>query len=200
MRSAWARFTGPGVSRSATGSPRRSEASGGYAGPYQGPGQSRSIEQRHGWAGALPSVGGYGGPYWGPPSMTEVPDASEHHRHLSLVRGRDDLGVTQRATGLDDRGHARLGDDVETVAEREESVGGAHGALGGEADLARAHHGQARRVHAVHLAGAHAHHLLPGGQHDRIGLGVLAHAPGEAQRRALGSGRRPLRHRREGTG
>src|SRR6266508_1420215 len=107
MRSAWARFTGPGVSRSATGSPRRSEASGGYAGPYQGPGQSRSIEQRHGWAGALPSVGGYGGAISGPRTVAvnrAAPrlgrGAAERWRIRGAISGPRTVAVNRAAPRL----------------------------------------------------------------------------------------------------
>src|SRR5260370_195113 len=58
------------------------------------------------------------------------------------------------AGGRDGRGRARLRHHVETVAERKEGIGGARRALGLEAAGARAHHGEARRVHAIHLSRA----------------------------------------------
>ncbi len=44
------------------------------------------------------------------------------------VGGGDDLGVADRAAGLDDGGGAGFGDDLEAVGEGEEGVGGGDGA------------------------------------------------------------------------
>src|SRR6185503_2505645 len=59
-------------------------------------------------------------------SVPEVAHAGEHHRRAPLVRGGDHFRVAYAAAGLDDGGRARLQDDVDAVAEREEGVGGDH--------------------------------------------------------------------------
>ena len=58
--------------------------------------------------------------------------------------------------GLDHRGHPGDGQDVETVAEREEGVAGGGPA---RASVPRLAHGDLRRLHAALLAGAHAERL-----------------------------------------
>src|SRR5713101_3969142 len=48
--------------RSASGFPGRSEPLGALAGPVGAPAEWCKLEERHGYAGALPSAGGLGGP------------------------------------------------------------------------------------------------------------------------------------------
>src|SRR5216684_3211930 len=48
--------------RSASGFPGRSEPLGALAGPVGAPAEWCKVEERHGYAGALPSAGGLGGP------------------------------------------------------------------------------------------------------------------------------------------
>src|SRR5216684_2365792 len=48
--------------RSASGFPGRSEPLGALAGPVEPPAEWCKLEERHGYAGALPSAGGLGGP------------------------------------------------------------------------------------------------------------------------------------------
>jgi nucleoside-diphosphate-sugar epimerase len=61
-------------------------------------------------------------------SMAEVAAAGEDHGHAVLVAGGEGLVVALRAAGLDDRRDPGGGGDVGAVAEREEGVGGEHGA------------------------------------------------------------------------
>ena len=50
--------------------------------------------------------------------------AGEVHRHAGRLAGRDDLGVTDRATGLDDGLDPGVDEDLRAVGEGEEGVGG----------------------------------------------------------------------------
>src|SRR5687767_3185803 len=54
--------------------------------------------------------------------VLEVSPAGEQHRHAVLVRGLDHHRVTQRATGLDDRGHSGAGSDLDAIRERKVRV------------------------------------------------------------------------------
>ena len=56
--------------------------------------------------------------------MVEVPDAGEVERDAGCLGGRDHLVVADRAAGLGDRAHAGVGQDLESVGEREERVAG----------------------------------------------------------------------------
>src|SRR2546422_11714955 len=56
-------------------------------------------------------------------SVPEVAQTGEEHRHAVLVGGGDHVLVAHGAARLDHGAHARLGHDVEAVAEREERVG-----------------------------------------------------------------------------
>ena len=57
-------------------------------------------------------------------SMSEMPPASEDQRHAAFVSGCDDLIVSHRATRLDQRNDAGVGQHVEAVAKRKEGVAG----------------------------------------------------------------------------
>lgn len=59
-----------------------------------------------------------------PNLVAEVADAGEYHRHAMLVGGLDGFVVADRAAGLDYCRYARLGGEVNAVAEGEEGVGG----------------------------------------------------------------------------
>ena len=59
-----------------------------------------------------------------------MPLAGEVHGHARGVRRRDRLLVAHRAARLHDRAHARIEQDLRTVGEREERVGGGHAARG----------------------------------------------------------------------
>src|SRR6267142_2644575 len=121
--------------------------------------------------------------------VTEMTHAREDPRAPLLVGRGNDLLVAQRASGLDHRGGAGLRDYVEPVPARKERVGRAHGAGRREPDLPGAHHREPRRVDAVHLAGADPDDLIACREHDRVRLGVLPHAPGEAERIELAGSR-----------
>ena len=93
-------------------------------------------------------------------AVTEVSDAGEGHGHAKPVGGRDDLGVADRATGLDDGSGSGPGDDLEAVREGEEGVRGSDGSGQRKDSLLGA---EAGGVDPAHLAGADADGLAEGG-------------------------------------
>ena len=56
--------------------------------------------------------------------VVEEPQAGERHRHVVLVCGGDDLGISHGAAGRHEVRDALGGGDVDRVAEGEEGVGG----------------------------------------------------------------------------
>src|SRR5258706_7449138 len=72
-----------------------------------------------------------------PRSMTEVPDAGEHHRQSPLVGGGNDFLIADAASGLDYGDCAVVGDHVEAVTKREERVRGHHGSCQRQAAVRR---------------------------------------------------------------
>src|SRR5699024_76614 len=56
------------------------------------------------------------------PSVEEVAGAGEIHGHPGGLRGRDDLFVTDRTSGLHHGAHPGLGEDLQAVGEREEGI------------------------------------------------------------------------------
>ena len=85
--------------------------------------------------------------------MAEVADAGKDHGHAKPVGCSDDLGVADRAAGLDDGGCTGIGDGFEAVGEREEGVGGGYGSFEREDGF---HGSEAGRVDPAHLAGSDA--------------------------------------------
>src|SRR3954471_448124 len=59
-------------------------------------------------------------------SMPEVPHAGKNHGDAAFVRRRDYFVVPYAAAWLDHRNGAGLGDDVQSIAERKESVRSDH--------------------------------------------------------------------------
>src|SRR5699024_11658945 len=55
-------------------------------------------------------------------SVEEVAGSGEIHGHPGGLRGRDDLFVTDRTTGLHHGAHPGLGEDLQAVGEREERI------------------------------------------------------------------------------
>src|SRR5262245_2477156 len=101
--------------------------------------------------------------------------AGQYHRHAVLVARRERLVVTLRSAGLDDRGDARRGRGVGSIAEREEGVRGEHGTVG---TLTRLGDGDPNRIEPAHLPRADADELPAAGEHDRVRLDGLADTPG----------------------
>ena len=93
--------------------------------------------------------------------MPEMAHAGEDHGEAVLVRRGDHLGIALRAAGLDHGGDAVHRGSVEPVAEREERIGGHHGALRLESLVGGLHRGDARAHHATGMPGADAGEPLP---------------------------------------
>src|SRR5260221_10789756 len=111
-------------------------------------------------------------------SVEEVPDAGEVEADAGLLGGGDDLFVADRTAGLDDGAHARRGEHLEAVREREVRVRSADRGTG---PVARAGYRQPGRVDPVDLAHADPDRGSAGGQQDRVGLDRAAGLPGEGQ-------------------
>lgn len=58
--------------------------------------------------------------------MPKMPSMREHHCCPAVVARRDCVLVALRAAGLDDRGYTGVEQDLNTVREGEERVGGRH--------------------------------------------------------------------------
>src|SRR5690606_30989788 len=119
--------------------------------------------------------------YSGQPSMTEVAHTGKHHRHAVLVGGGDHFLVADRAARLDHAGDAVGGGVVDTVAEREEGVGGHHGILHFQARMLGLDGRDACGIDAAHLAGTDANGLAVFRIDDGVRLDELGHFPGEDQ-------------------
>ena len=63
--------------------------------------------------------------------MLEVPNACEHHRHVVLVRGVDDLLIFDGPSRLDHGADASLGSHIDAIPKRKKRVGGKDTALDG---------------------------------------------------------------------
>src|SRR5689334_1924274 len=86
-------------------------------------------------------------------SVEEVALTGEVHRDARGLRCCDDVLVADGTTRLHDRGDARSDEDLGTVGEREERVGGRDGP---RRPLTRAADREVARVDAVDLPHAHA--------------------------------------------
>jgi hypothetical protein len=54
--------------------------------------------------------------------VTEVSNTGQDHRHAVLIRGGDDLGISDRSSGLDNGGHSRPRGGIHPIAERKERI------------------------------------------------------------------------------
>ena len=97
--------------------------------------------------------------------MPEMPLAREDHGDAVLVAGGDDFIIATGPARLDDRGDTRLGGAVNRVVEREERIGGEHGAAGAIAGFFQ---GDFDRIDAAHLTGADADEHAIFGQYDCV--------------------------------
>ena len=82
---------------------------------------------------------------------------------------------------MDHAGRARIDDDVEAVAEREEGVRRHHGTGQRQARVLRLDGSDAGRVDTAHLASAHAQGHVIAAEDDGVRLDEFRHFPGEHQ-------------------
>src|SRR5882757_2607744 len=114
-------------------------------------------------------------------SVTKMPHPGEHHRDAVLVGRRNDVRIAHRASGLDHRLDAELGNRIEPVAEGEKRVGGHRGRFHGQALVLGLHGGDFAADHAAHLAGADAERGSILDADDGVRLYVLRDAPRKQQ-------------------
>src|ERR1700722_5932983 len=109
-------------------------------------------------------------------------DAGKDHGDTELIGCLNDLGVANRAPGLNDRRGAGRGYGFQAISEWEEGVRGRDRAGEGENGLQGA---ETRGVDAAHLPGADADGLAvavgEAGVDDGVRLDVLADRPGEEE-------------------
>src|SRR3989344_2012673 len=116
-----------------------------------------------------------------PVLVPKVAHAGEHHGNPGFVGSRDYFVVTHRTARLDHRSNAIGSSVVQTVAEREEGVGGHHRAGNLQAGVLSLDSGDTRGVDAAHLAGADTDGLAVFRVDDGVGFNELGHFPGEDQ-------------------
>src|SRR5690606_8394791 len=89
-------------------------------------------------------------------SVPEVAHAGKYHGHAVFIGGGNDLVVAHGTARLDHRRDAGSYGGIDAVAEREECVRGHHRTAHLETGMFGLDGGDARRIDAAHLAGAHA--------------------------------------------
>src|ERR1043166_2122195 len=115
--------------------------------------------------------------------MPEMTPPREHHRDAALIGCREPFLIPHRASRLHDRGRTRIGDRIETVAERKERVGGNDGSPERiTADRLGLHPRNLCRIDAAHLARADRQRAIRCAEDDRVRLDVRTDTPREPQR------------------
>src|SRR3990167_8761382 len=113
--------------------------------------------------------------------VPKVTHAGEHHGNPGFVGSRNYFVVAHRTTRLNHRSDAIGSSVIQTVAEREEGVGGHHRAGNLQAGVLSLDSGDTRGVDAAHLAGADTDGLAVFRVDDGVGFNELGHFPGEDQ-------------------
>lgn len=111
----------------------------------------------------------------------EMPNTGKYHRNAVFVGGGNHFGIAHRTAGLDHRLDAGFGGGVDAVAEREKRITGHHRSGHDQARIGGFDAGDARRIHAAHLAGAHANGAAVFGIHNRVGFDELGDLPRKQQ-------------------
>ncbi len=112
--------------------------------------------------------------------MSEMAYTGEHHGNSRLVGGVDHLVIALAAARLDRRGGAGVDRGQETVGKREERLR-SDDAGSAAAGLGRALDRELDRVDPARLAHADPDGGAAACEHDRVGLDVPAHLPGEGE-------------------
>src|SRR5437660_12847052 len=97
--------------------------------------------------------------------MPEVPFSGKDHGDGMLIRHAYRLFVTDRATWLDNRGHASFRGGFDAVGEGEVSIGGQDGAASA---IPSFRDRQVNTGDAVHLSSSDPHHRQLARQHNRV--------------------------------
>ena len=115
--------------------------------------------------------------------MAEVAPRRDEHRSARVLDGGEDLGVTEGAAGLDDRGHAGLEQERGPVRKREERVRGRDGAAGagGRVQPLCFRDRLAAGVDAAHLPRAEPDELPVADEDDGVRDDAPDQPPGEIQ-------------------
>src|SRR4030042_5620760 len=106
----------------------------------------------------------------------EVTDAGEHHSHIILIGGGDDLFISSRAAVLDDGSCSALCCHLDGIVEWNHSIGGEHAAFGG---ITGSLQGELDADYPVGLARAHTEQCIIFSQDDAIRLDMFHCSPGE---------------------
>src|SRR5882672_5249156 len=122
-------------------------------------------------------------------SVAEVALAGEDHRQMMTIRDLDRHLVPDRAAGLDDRGDAGPGGELDPIGEREVGVAGHDRGLG---PVAGAADGDLDRHLAARLGRADPDRRAVPGEDDRVRSDVADGPPGEQQVVELVEGRTAL--------
>jgi hypothetical protein len=87
--------------------------------------------------------------------MLEMTDAGENHGNIEFICRRDNVGITNGASGLNHRADAVFGCCYKAIREREVRVGSQCATLQGERRL---HGAPFNRIHAACLTGSDSKH------------------------------------------
>src|SRR5450631_2810680 len=113
--------------------------------------------------------------------MPEVAYPGEHHGDAVFVGRADHFGIALRASGLNHGLDPELGDDVQSVAKREERVGRHRRRFQRQAFVPGLQSGDLAADYAAHLPGAYPQRRLVLGANDGIGFDIFRDAPGKQQ-------------------
>ena len=111
--------------------------------------------------------------------MPKVANAGKYHSNVRLIGRLDNLIVTHRSTGLDNRRDSSSGSRIDAVSEWEERIRGHYRTLYFQLLIGSLYSSDSGAVDAAHLAGTDANGLIVLAIHDGIGFYILGNPPGE---------------------
>src|SRR6185295_15564363 len=112
-------------------------------------------------------------------SVAEMADPCQDHDEALLVGGGDHFVITHTAARLNDRRCSRVGHHIDSVTEREESIGSDHCTLERQSGVLGLDCRDASAVDAAHLSGAHTQRRALAAEYDRIRFDEFRHPPSE---------------------
>src|SRR5581483_3918856 len=122
-------------------------------------------------------------------SVAEVADAGKNHCQTEAVGRVDDFRMANRAARLDNGRGTSVGDFLNAIGKREESVGCGDGSLERQYSF---HGTYAAGVHTTHLAGTYSHRLAVSSVNNGVRFYVFTNFPGEQERPLFRRVGRPL--------